>query len=31
MYSISCMEMIHIHYVLCYYVHKVLFEEFTIK
>ena len=28
MYSIICMEMIHMHYVLCYFVHKVLFEEF---
>ena len=28
MYSIICMEMIHMHYVLCYFVHKILFEEF---
>ena len=29
MYSIICMEMIHMHYVMCYFVHKILFEEFV--
>ena len=30
MYSIMCMEMIHMHYVLCYFVHKILFGEFVL-
>ena len=29
MYSIICKEMIHMHYVLCYFVNKILFEEFV--
>ena len=29
MYSIICMEMIHMHHVLCYFVNKILFEEFV--
>ena len=29
MYGIICMEMIHMHYVLCNFVHKILFEEFV--
>ena len=27
MYSIVCMEIIHMHHVLSYFVHKILFEE----
>ena len=29
MYSVICMEIIHMHYVLCYFLHKILFEEFV--
>ena len=29
MYNIICMEMIHMHHVLCYFVHKIWFEEFV--
>ena len=29
MYGKICKEMIHMHYVLCYCVHKILFEEFV--
>ena len=29
MYNIICMEMIHIHHFLCYFVHKIWFEEFV--
>ena len=29
MYNIICLEMIHMHHVLCYFVHKIWFEEFV--
>ena len=28
MYSVICMETIYMHYVLSYFLHKILFEEF---
>ena len=31
MYSIICMEMIYMHYELCYIVHEILFEEFVFE
>ena len=31
MYSIICMEMIYMHYVLCNFVHEILFEELYMK
>ena len=29
MYNIICMEMIHMHHVLYYFVHNIWFEEFV--
>ena len=29
MYGVICMGMIHMHFVLCYFLHKISFEEFV--
>ena len=31
MYSVICMETIHMHYVLSYFLHKILFENLYMK